>query len=271
MGKWEKCFCIFYLLYMLVYIPVFIGLGVTGEMSFDLIFPFHMLGMALGLIFLIVVIRDIYKRDFPNPNSKVTWTILILMFWPSIFVYLPKYGFKPRPKQTTVNSPIASGPRAGKLIVTVLILVGVAFAALVAYRILPGFWLGTQLQEEGRKRLAELETFSPEEVERVDVYDRYGAKLLVTTSDAADLSAFVEAAKKMDDWVPNHPSFERQLHVVLRRKDGQKYEFEMCFMQPGDSIVYVYGVRKEGNTTYYLYRKKSRALAEWLRNQGVGI
>ena len=98
MSKWEKGLCIFALLYTLVYMPVFFAVGLSGriEQYFLLIIPFHLFGMMINLAFLIIVIRDIYKREFPDPNSKVTWTVLILMFWPSVLVYLPKYGFKPR-------------------------------------------------------------------------------------------------------------------------------------------------------------------------------
>jgi len=99
MSRREKAFCIFYFVYILVYIPVFITVMNTDSRSFGPIIPFHLLGMALGLVFLIIVLRDIYKREFPNPNQKITWTILILMFWPSVFVYLPRYGFKPRTRE----------------------------------------------------------------------------------------------------------------------------------------------------------------------------
>lgn len=52
--------------------------------------------MVLSLCFIVVVVRDIFKRNFKNPNSKAIWAILVIMFWPSVFIYLPKYGFKSR-------------------------------------------------------------------------------------------------------------------------------------------------------------------------------
>ena len=99
MNRIEKGFSIFYWTYLLLYIGCFILLAATGwmEHAFPLVIPFHVLGMLLGLVMLFVVIRDIYKRDFPDPNTKVTWTILILMFMPSILVYLYQHGFRPRP------------------------------------------------------------------------------------------------------------------------------------------------------------------------------
>jgi hypothetical protein len=98
MGRVEKSFVVFYWCYMLVYVCCFIVVSVSGEIErwAPRILPFHFLGMAMGIPLLIILFRDLYKRDFPNPNSKVTWAILMLMFWPSIFVYLYKHGFRPR-------------------------------------------------------------------------------------------------------------------------------------------------------------------------------
>jgi len=59
----------------------------------------------MGLPLYIIVIRDIYLRSFPNPNTKVTWTILVLMFWPSILAYLYKHGFHPRETQLLHQQP----------------------------------------------------------------------------------------------------------------------------------------------------------------------
>ncbi len=84
-------FVAFYFLYIIVYVPLFLNFGST---HLRILIPFHFFGMALGLAFLIVVLSDIYKRDFPNPNSKITWTILILMFMPSVFVYLFRYALR---------------------------------------------------------------------------------------------------------------------------------------------------------------------------------
>jgi heme/copper-type cytochrome/quinol oxidase subunit 3 len=98
MSRLEKGFVIFYGVYIFVYACCFITLAVVGptQRGFFLLLPFHIFGMVIGIPLLIIVFRDLYKRDFPNPNSKVTWTILMLMFSPSIIVYLYKHGFRPR-------------------------------------------------------------------------------------------------------------------------------------------------------------------------------
>jgi len=101
MNKLEKSIVITALVYTVVYAFVFFNIDLMGENAFQRILPFHLLGMALSLGMLVVIIRDIYKRKFASPNSKTTWTILVLMFWPSIFIYLPKYGFKPREEIAT--------------------------------------------------------------------------------------------------------------------------------------------------------------------------
>lgn len=95
MGKFEKSFIVFTLLYIVGY-SIFFFNAMSNLDNFQKILPFHFLGMILSLSFIVIVIRDILKRTFKNPNSKVMWSLLIIMFWPSVFIYLPKYGFKPR-------------------------------------------------------------------------------------------------------------------------------------------------------------------------------
>ncbi|MHB0961531.1 MAG: hypothetical protein ACYC0X_26435 [Pirellulaceae bacterium] len=88
----------FYWCNIVIYLCCFLAIAVTGAFERLLFYelPFHFLGMAMGIPMLIILFHDLYKRHFPNPNSKVTWTILMLMFWPSIPVYLYKYGFRAR-------------------------------------------------------------------------------------------------------------------------------------------------------------------------------
>jgi hypothetical protein len=95
MSRGEKAFVIFYFVYVLAYIPFFFLL--PSAYFFVLLLPLHLFCMAIGIPLLIIVFRDLYKRSFPNPNSKVTWAILLLALpIPSIPIYLYKYGFRPR-------------------------------------------------------------------------------------------------------------------------------------------------------------------------------
>jgi hypothetical protein len=93
MNRFEKRFVIFYWVYILVYIPCFFALVPQYWLQ---LLPFHFLGMVMAIPMFIIVFHDLYKRHFPDPNSKVTWAILMLVLYPSILVYLYKFGFRPR-------------------------------------------------------------------------------------------------------------------------------------------------------------------------------
>ncbi len=69
MGKFEKIFVIFALTYILVYSFFFFN-SMSNPDNFPKIIPFHIFGMILSLGFIAVVVRDIFKRNFKNVNSK---------------------------------------------------------------------------------------------------------------------------------------------------------------------------------------------------------
>ena len=102
MSRFEKAIVITALVYMAIYVPYFLILAASGCLGVDVplsaIFPFHLLGMALNFAALIVTIRDLYLRPFPNPNSKLTWLLVILytggIGW---LVYLFRHAMLPRP------------------------------------------------------------------------------------------------------------------------------------------------------------------------------
>ena len=73
------------LVLMAVYVPVFLliflYLLLTGNEQSDwilLIFIPHIILMVLNLLAFILTFKDLYRREFENPNSKLTWTLLIL-------------------------------------------------------------------------------------------------------------------------------------------------------------------------------------------------
>ncbi len=87
---------------MVIYIPYFLILGIaTSANGIQLnpmaIMPWHVAGMFLNLLALIATFQDLYLRPFSNPNSKVTWCLLILctggIGW---IVYVFRYALKPR-------------------------------------------------------------------------------------------------------------------------------------------------------------------------------
>lgn len=96
---------------MAIYVPCFL-LEFIRAVAFDdsqplstLMVVWHLVGMFLNLLGLIETIRDLYSRQFPNPNSKVTWCLLILMTggigW---FAYVARHGLRPRPDVVHENA-----------------------------------------------------------------------------------------------------------------------------------------------------------------------
>lgn len=84
--------------YLAVYIVVFVVASIQRSDFFEYLIPFHILGMIQNFASLVLMIRDLYRRDFPDPNSKLTWLLLILLAAPISWVlYLYWYGLRPRP------------------------------------------------------------------------------------------------------------------------------------------------------------------------------
>lgn len=93
----ERAFVIWAIVYMGIYCPVFIACAMTDTV-FPYLIPFHFLGMIQNLAALILTIRDLYLRPFPDANSKLTWGLLIVatggIGW---IVYVFRYALQPRP------------------------------------------------------------------------------------------------------------------------------------------------------------------------------
>jgi len=77
----------------LIYFPVL--------RQFHILLPICLVGLAINVGLLFVVLRDIFSRRFTPESKKYIWIALVLCFWPSIVLYLPKYGFQPRPPVIT--------------------------------------------------------------------------------------------------------------------------------------------------------------------------
>ena len=105
MRRWEKAVLLSWLVYALVCVGMIIYFtakpaltGKDGTEWHKYLPALGFIGAIWGWLCIALTIRDLYLRPFPNPNSKVTWTLLILMTggigW---VVYLVKYALKPRP------------------------------------------------------------------------------------------------------------------------------------------------------------------------------
>lgn len=100
----ERAIVIGALVYMALYVPYFFVQMYRSEHGVPVsplaIFPFHFLCMALNVVAVILTIRDLYLRPFANPNSKLTW--LLLIHWTGgigWLVYVFRHALRPR------NSP----------------------------------------------------------------------------------------------------------------------------------------------------------------------
>jgi hypothetical protein len=83
---------------------IVIALGVYG-LSADPPRPYNVprlalaLTMVLSLAAVVLLFRDLYKREFPTPNSKLTW-LLVMAFTGGIglLIYAFRHAVRPRTK-----------------------------------------------------------------------------------------------------------------------------------------------------------------------------
>jgi len=112
MNRGEKAFLLFCAAYVLAYLPC-LFLFAPNPNHFWPILSLHIVCMILGVPVVIIVFRDLYKRHFSNPNTKVTWAILMVLFAPSIIVYVCQYGIHPRVKADGIALEGAESQTAG--------------------------------------------------------------------------------------------------------------------------------------------------------------
>jgi hypothetical protein len=102
MDRLTRIVCAMSLIFMAVYIPFFFALGFGSKFRvFNNDFPFaliaipHSICMFLNFFAFALSIRDLYHRDFPDSNTKLTWSLLFFLTggigW---IVYVVKYILK---------------------------------------------------------------------------------------------------------------------------------------------------------------------------------
>ena len=96
MARWEKTLSIVTFAYVIGYMVFFFSVVMRRETEPIDLLPWHLLGMGCSFTLMVTIIRDIYLRSFPNPNSKINWVLAVIFLWPIIPYYLWKYGFRPR-------------------------------------------------------------------------------------------------------------------------------------------------------------------------------
>ena len=90
----EKIYCVFAVLFIAA---LFFFLFLYPEArQLKVLLPLSFVGIMVNIVFIFIVLRDIFLRQFKTSGQKLFWIVLILFVWPAIFIYLPKFGFKPR-------------------------------------------------------------------------------------------------------------------------------------------------------------------------------
>ena len=102
MSRFERVLVLFHFVGLLVYLPCFLvavtrlGGSVDFPLHMRILLTVHFTLMLLGLAVLIVIIRDLYLRDYFTANQKLTWGLLFCLLLPSIWVHFFRHAWKPR-------------------------------------------------------------------------------------------------------------------------------------------------------------------------------
>ncbi len=62
----------------------------------ETLLPLAGVGLLVNVGLMVIVLRDIFLRPFPQPTDKYLWLALVLFCWPAILVYLFRHGFRRR-------------------------------------------------------------------------------------------------------------------------------------------------------------------------------
>jgi len=99
MSRLERSLVLVHLTAAVVYVPCFFAAVPHvefGRGSWTTLMTVHFSLMFLGLVVMVVIIRDLYLRDYFTPNQKLTWGLLFCLLTPSIWVYFFRHAWKPR-------------------------------------------------------------------------------------------------------------------------------------------------------------------------------
>jgi hypothetical protein len=90
----EKLYSIFAILFVIALFLVLSFYPVTRQLK--VLLPLAFVGIMINIVFIFTVLKDIFLRQFKTTGQKILWIVLILLVWPSVLIYLPKFGFKQR-------------------------------------------------------------------------------------------------------------------------------------------------------------------------------
>jgi hypothetical protein len=94
MGIGEKFYSLLAILFAIMLVTVLILYPEFRQLK--ILLPLSLFGLMINIIFMFIVLRDIFLRDSLTSIQKILWIIAILIFWPTVLIYLPRYGFKTR-------------------------------------------------------------------------------------------------------------------------------------------------------------------------------
>lgn len=97
MSLFEKAYSLFAIIFATVFIVLVFN--VPSFQQLNKLLPLTAISLTVNIGLMFIIFKDIYSREFKNPNQKYIWFALILFVWPAVLIYLPIYGFKRRTKQ----------------------------------------------------------------------------------------------------------------------------------------------------------------------------
>jgi hypothetical protein len=97
MGMGEKLYSIFAIFFIIALSAVLILYPECRQLK--ILLPISLVGLIVNILFMFIVLRDIFLREYLTFGQKVLWAVLTMLFLP-VIIYLPKFGFRARKKRT---------------------------------------------------------------------------------------------------------------------------------------------------------------------------
>jgi hypothetical protein len=97
MGTGEKLYSIFAILFIIALSVILILYPECRQLK--ILLPITLVGLIVNIIFMFIVLRDIFLREHLTFGRKVFWAVLTMLFLP-VLIYLPKFGFRARKQRT---------------------------------------------------------------------------------------------------------------------------------------------------------------------------
>lgn len=94
MNRIEKAFSIFALLFIIIMAGLLSMMPAMRSLAVFL--PLALVGVVINVGLLFIVYKDIFTRTFQPESRKYLWIIVIFLFLPAVFIYIPLHGFKPK-------------------------------------------------------------------------------------------------------------------------------------------------------------------------------